>query len=112
MNCINDDEFLDTKFTAEFLRAFFVLVLQVFGDAHAAKVGFIVLSCQLFFCVIVVMFVTQKAKKQLDFAISSNNSIQSSPEKLQFPSNNNKLEIVVIPKSDLKIEIHRKTLSL
>jgi len=85
---------------------------EVFGDAQAAKIGLIVLSCQLFFCVIVVMFVTQKAKKQLDFAIStSTSSSQSSQEKFQFPSKN-QLEIVVIPKSDQKFEQHRKTLSI
>ena len=82
-------------------------MLQVFGDANAARVGLIVLSCQLFICAIVVMFVTQKAKKQLDLAITS----QKNLKELQFPPLN-KLDIVVIPKSDQKFEAHRKTLSL
>jgi len=80
---------------------------EVFGDANAARVGLIVLSCQLFICVLVVMFVTQKAKKQLDLAITS----QKKLKELQFPPLN-KLDIVVIPKSDQKFEAHRKTLSL
>ena len=82
-------------------------MLQVFGDANAARVELIVLSCQLFICVIIVMFVTQKAKKQLDIAITS----QENVIKLQFPPSN-KLDIVVIPKSDQKFEAHHKTLSL
>jgi len=82
---------------------------EVFGDANAARVGLIVLSCQIFFCVIVVMFVTKKAKEQLDLAITI--SSQNNPEELHLPASK-KLEIVVIPKSDSKIETHRKTLSL
>ena len=82
-------------------------MLQVFGDANAARVGLIVLNCQLFICVIIVMFVTQKAKKQMDIAITSQKNIKE----LQFPPFN-KLDIIVIPKSDQKFEAHHKTLSL
>ena len=82
-------------------------LLQVFGDAHAARVGLLVLSCQLLFCVIVVMFVTQKAREHLDIAITS----QKVPKELQLPLTN-KIDILVMPKSDQKFEQHRKTLSM
>ena len=66
----------------------FVIFQVLSGDANTATMGLIVLLCQLVMCSIVICFVIQKAKKQLDLDASKHMMT----------------EVVVIPKNE-KIEI-------
>lgn len=74
--------------------------MQVLGDSNTATVGVIVLMCQLAFVGLIVLFVVQKAKRQLDLAINA-----SEPEDLgPFLTNSNGIEVVVIHNAEDNIQ--------
>ena len=52
-----------------------LLYFQVLGnyDANTATIGLMILLCQLFFASLLILFVIQKAKKQLEY-LSNNNA--------------------------------------
>ena len=64
----------------------FHVIFQVLGnyDANTATIGLMILLCQLFFASLLILFVIQKAKKQVEY-LSSNQS-------------NNVLEVITVIK--------------
>jgi len=81
-----------------------MIFFQVLGDSNTATVGVIVLICQLAFVGLVVLFVAQKAKQQLDLTINT-----SEPENLgPFLSTSNEIEVVVIHNSSENNKDFRK----
>ena len=102
---LNHLNLIDQKDFGYFMHSF-ILLLQVFGDAKTATVGFTVLLIQLLFVILIVIFVIKKAQSHLNLSGLSTASTNEDIFSKAIVAGDLPSEIIVIPSNE-KYEVKR-----